>query len=117
MNKNFKDYLCLSESIEQYGIIYIPESFSWANDIAKLLPNLQLDLPQIQKKATIDMVMDKKNPIYVQLSDGSQLFFSFDEFRKIKEQPQRGKTMILTMQRLPNDTSEVPSKITHCQVI
>lgn len=117
MNNNFKKYIDLIESVEKYKAILIPEHFSWANDISKSLPALTLDLPSIEKRAKIETILDKKNPIYVQLSDGSKLFFSFDEFKKIHGKPARGKTMVLTMQRLAHDKSDSPSQITKCCVI
>ena len=115
MTNNFKKYIDIIECVEKYKAILIPEH--WIGDIAKTLPALTLDLPTIEKKAKIETILDKKNPIYIQLSDGSKLFFSFDEFKKIQGQPKRGKTMILTMQRLPHDKSDIPSKITKCCVI
>lgn len=105
------------ECLDHSGAIYIPEGFDWAKAIGKLLPNLSLDLPSVKKQAKIDLVLDKKNPIYVQLSDGSKLFFTHNEFRKIKGKPERGKTMIFVMQRLAHDTSDLPSQISQCEVV
>lgn len=117
MNANFDKFIVFRDYIETQGSVYIPESFDWAKDIAKILPQLSLDLPVVKKQAKIDLVLDKKNPIYVQLQDGSKLFFTHNEFRRIKGKPERGKTMIFTMQRLSNDSSESPSQISHCEVI
>src|SRR5271165_4986249 len=117
MKNNFKNFVGLTEHIKQYGAIFLPESFHWAKDIVKLLPSLGLDLPTVEKRAKIDIIMDKKNPIYIHLSDGSKLFFTFDEFKKIEGEPKRGKIMIVTMQRLSHDQSDLPSQITKCQVI
>lgn len=108
-----KTFIKLTEFLDNHGMIFLPESFQWAKEI--VLPNLNLDLPSVERKATIDMILDKKNPIYVQLSDGTQLFFSFEEYKKVK--PVVGKTMVLTLQRSPNDKSNNPSKITSCKVI
>lgn len=117
MKNNFKNYVDLIECVEKHKAIFIPENFSWINDISKSLPSLSLDLPTIEKRAKIEAILDKKNPIYVQLDDGSKLFFSFDEFKKIKGKPERGKTMVITMQRLPHDKSDSPSQITKCSVL
>jgi hypothetical protein len=117
MNNDFKKYLNLSVALENTGAILIPENFDWAKRIASILPNVNLDLPQIQKKSKIDLVMDKKNPIYIQLADGSKLFFTHDEFKRIDGKPERGKTLIVNMQRLHNDSSDLPSKIVKCQVV
>lgn len=117
MNSNFKNFLDLAECVEKHGAILIPENFAWAKEISKTLPSLHLDLPSIKKQAKIEMIMDKKNPIYVQLDDGSKLFFSHDEFKRIHGKPERGKTMVVTMQRLGGDASELPSQITNCQIL
>lgn len=117
MNNNFKNYIDLIECINKHGAILIPENFAWAKPIANSLPQHQLELPSIEKRGRIELIMDKKNPIYVQLSDNSKLFFSNDEYKRIEGKPEKGKTMIVTLQRLGNDTSKLPSQIVKCQVI
>jgi hypothetical protein len=117
MVNDFRNYLALSEYVATHGAVLVPESFAWAKEIAKMLPSINLNMPTVEKKARIDLIIDKKNPIYVQLSDGSKLFFTFDEFRRIEGKPERGRTMIVTMQRLSNDRSDLPSQITKCQVV
>lgn len=117
MNSNFKNYVDLAERVEEHGVILVPENFNWAKAIGLQLPSIDLDLPQVQKRAKIDIIMDKKNPIYLQLSDGSKLFFTYDEYKRIDGKPERGKTMVVTMQRLSHDHSDLPSKIVKCQVV
>lgn len=117
MNTNFKNFLELSNLVQRHGAVLFPEHFAWAKELSKQLPALNLDLPTIEKHAKIDVIMDKKNPIYVQLSDGSKLFFSIDEFKRIEGKPERGKTLIVTMQRMSHDNSELPSQITKCRVV
>lgn len=117
MENNFKSFLGLVEYVGKHGAVLVPENFSWAKDIAKILPSLDLGLPTVEKRGRIEMIMDKKNPIYVQLSDGSKLFFSIDEFRRIEGKPERGKTMVVHMQRLSDDFSSLPSQIMKCQVV
>jgi hypothetical protein len=117
MNNNFKSYVELTEKVGTHGAILVPEGFDWAKVISAQLPKLDLGLPQVEKRAKIDIIMDKKNPIYLQLSDGSKLFFTYDEYQRIDGKPERGKTMVVTMQRLSHDHSDLPSKIVKCQVI
>ena len=81
MNTNFDKFIVFRDYLENQGSAYIPESFDWAKDIAKILPQMNVDLPIVRKSAKIDVVLSKKNPIYVQLQDGSKLFFTHDEFR------------------------------------
>ena len=117
MNNNFKNYIELIEYVNKHGAVLVPENFAWAKSIARSLPQHQIELPNVEKRGRIEIIMDKKNPIYVQLSDNSKLYFSHDEFKRIEGKPERGKTMIVTMQRLGNDASELPSQIVKCQVI
>lgn len=117
MKNNFKNYVDLIECVEKYGAILIPENFAWAKSISQSLPSQQLELPSVEKQGKIELIMDKKNPIYVQLSGGTKLFFSLDEFKRIDGKPEIGKTMVVTMQRLSHDPSELPSQIVKCQVI
>ena len=115
--ENFKNYVDLMSHIEKTGSVLIPENFAWMKDIAKSLPNINLDLPTVERKGKIQIFMDKKNPIYVQLSDGTKLYFTYDQYKRIKGKPEKGKTMIVRMQRLQNDKSNLPSQISSCEVI
>lgn len=117
MKTDFKNYINILQTLKETQAISIPENFDWVKSFASLLPNLSLDLPQIQKKSKINLVMDKKNPIYIQLDDGSKLFFTHDEFKRIEGKPAVGKNLLVTMQRLSNDNSDLPSKIVKCQII
>ena len=117
MKTNFKNYLAILQTLKTNQAIIIPENFDWVKSFASILPKISLDLPQIQKKSKINLIMDKKNPIYIQLDDGSKLFFTHDEFKRIEGKPEPNKTLLVTMQRLGNDTSDLPSKIVRCQII
>lgn len=108
----FKKYLNFVESIKKG--IYFPENFNWAKDF--VLPDLNLNLPTIEKSGKIQIIMDKINPIYIGLSDGSKLFFTVDEFNRIIGKPVVGRTMIWKTQRLPSDNGQYPSKITMCKI-
>jgi len=115
MQSNFKTFLYLIEYVEKAGAIFIPES--WIGDIAALLPKLDLGLPTVRRTGKIEVLLDKQNPIYVQLSDGSKMFFTYDEFRRIKGKPQRGKNMVVVLQRRSDDSSKSPSQIVSCEVL
>ena len=80
------------------------------------VPNLELGLPQVTKTGMVTHVERTKNPIAVFLSDGTRLFFSYDEFRRIKGcEPTPGRTLIVTFQRHPNNQSEHSSQIDKCR--
>ncbi len=81
-----------------------------------MMPHSDLDLPTVQKTAKITQILDKKNPIYIGLSDGTKLFFTHDEFRRIVGKPERNKDMIVIMQRRPDDMSDFPSVVTKCMI-
>lgn len=117
MKNNFKDYLKAIENLEKYGAIFVHESSAWIQSIANSLPKIQLDLPTIEKRSEIESIFDKNNPITIQLSDGSKLFFTYDEFKRIEGKPEHGKTMIVTFQRLPQDATDLPSQITKCRIV
>lgn len=106
---NFSQYLTISELTKETGAVLVPES--WITDIAKMLPQLNLELPKIKKSGSIAMVMQKQNPIYIELSDGTKLFFTLDQFRRIEEKPEVGKKMHVVFQRLGNDKSNMPSQL------
>ena len=110
MQLTFKSFLQLDN-------IYLPESYDWAKSIAALLPNINITLPEITKKAKIYDIQYNKNPILIQLDDGSKLFMTIEQFRRIEGKPAIGKTMVVSMQRLSNDATDSPSKITNCKII
>jgi hypothetical protein len=103
---NFKKYLNIVENL--------PENFDWVKDFT--LPDLNLDLPCVEKRGKIQIIMDKTNPIYIGLSDGSKLFFTIDEFKRISGKPVIGKILTWKTQRLFGDKSEYQSKIISCKI-
>jgi len=110
---NFQEYLTLTE-VQPISGLFVPES--WHKEISLQLPKMDLDLPTVTRQGIIDIILDKKNPIYVQLSDGSKLFFTHDEYKRIQGKPSKGKKMTVVMQRHGQDNSDVPSQICKCMV-
>jgi|688.fasta_scaffold00185_99 hypothetical protein len=115
MINNFLEFINLRDCVEKYGAVAVQENFSWAKSF--VLPKIDLDLPVINKKSKIHMIIRKKNPIYIQLIDGTKLFFTHDEFRRIHGNPEIGKIMAVKMLRLPTDNSFAPSQIKSCHII
>lgn len=81
-------------------------------------PAPNLTIPSIQREGKITVLLAKKNPIFVKLTDGTEAYFSYDEFKRIKgSEPTLGKTMRITFQRHPDDLSSSHAKIDHVEVI
>jgi len=114
MFNNFQEYARIQDCIEKYGSFCVDEGFDWVKKF--VLPDFDLGLPTVDKKGKITILIKRKNPIFVQLDDGTKLFFTYDEFKRINGDPVVGKTMAVKLLRLPGDTNESPSKIHSCQI-
>lgn len=75
------------------------------------LPSTDLTIPSVVKQGRITCLMLKKNPIYIRLSDGTEVNFTYDEYKRIDGKPELGKTMTLIFQRHPEDRARMYSKI------
>lgn len=81
------------------------------------MPGTDLQLPTVKRTGRIDVVEKKKNPIYIRMQDGTQLFFTWDEYKRIKgKEPERGDIMSVLFQRLPGDQSKEASQIQSVEV-
>lgn len=95
-----------------------PEGHVGDSDFLPRLPATNLTIPSIQREGRITVLLAKKNPIFVKLTDGTEAYFSYDEFKRIKgSEPSLGKTMRITFQRHPNDLNASHSKIDHVEVV
>ena len=87
-------------------------------DLTINLPNtIPTDIPTVEKKAVIRVVEKNKNPIFIHLEDGTRIFLSLDEFKRITgNKPCPGKTMTVKFQRTSNDNRDIASQIQsiHC---
>ena len=79
--------------------------------------NMALSIPSVEKTGKIVKLYNKRNPIYIRLSDGTEAHFSYDEYRKIDGNPEIGKTMKLVFQRHPENNLKQVSKIDKAIVI
>lgn len=118
----FRDFLALSESAVIHGGALVPSTFS-VDDLASTaagvrMPSIDMELPSVTKTSRIEILVKNKTPIYVQLTDGTKLAFTHDEFRRIKGEPMIGKMMTVTFQRPPdlNNNNLSPSLISACSV-
>jgi hypothetical protein len=83
---------------------------------SNFVPNTDLTIPQTEKTARISVLLKHRNPIYVRLSDGTESYFTYDEFNRIQGKPEVGKLMTILFQRNPEDHSNNNSKIDKCIV-
>lgn len=113
MNTKFKEFIIKKDFTDQ-GISVIVENFM--TNYLNFLPSVNLDLPSVEKRSKIEDISDFSNPITIRLEDGSVLYFTNDEYRRLHRKPEVGKIMIVKFQRNPNDKTQVPSKIIHCQM-
>jgi hypothetical protein len=97
----------------------LPASLTTSAQDVKLPDNPGLDaiLPSVTKTSQIRILERNKNPIFMMLADGTKLYMTWDEFRRIKgPEPAVGKHVTVNFQRLDYDRSSTPSKINsiHC---
>lgn len=70
-----------------------------------------VSIPSVEKSGRITNLFLHKNPIYIRLSDGTEAYFSYDEYKRIQGKPEIGKTMTIIFQRHPEDYTKNCSKI------
>lgn len=80
------------------------------------LPDTDMTVPVVEKSGRIVRLLDKRNPIFVQLSDGTSAYFTYDEYRRIQGKPAPGKVMHISFQRHLEDESDMPSQIIRVRV-
>ena len=77
---------------------------------------IQSTVPTVKKVSKILTVEKNTNPIFVHLKDGTRLYFTIDEFRRIKGNPAPGKIMTVVFQRAEFDKSNEPSQVQSARV-
>lgn len=76
-----------------------------------------LILPTKTVTSQISLLDDKTTPILIQLFDGTKIYLTYDEYKRIKYQdPQVGKTITVVFQRNPEDKSDNYSMINSINV-
>lgn len=84
----------------------------WLADLAEKVLGEKLST----KTSEIENIEYKKNPIKIQLRDGTKLFFTLDEFKNIKSKPEVGKKLTVVFLRKEKDKDDQPSQIMKCFV-
>jgi hypothetical protein len=129
--KGFRDFIKLQEqnvpgyhldgpggSFIQRGNAFLNSNNPRTLERTPLMPDTFLhipeQIPQTKRSGKIRFIERNKNPIRVQLSDGTWLYFTLDEFNRIKEEPEVGKTMTVIFQCRPD--AKTSSKIDRIEV-
>ena len=118
----FKDFLVIMEYLNAGSAAMLPSNWSGSEQTPNMmtqpvfLPSMDLALPSVTKVGKIAMLIKDRNPIMLQMSDGSKLFFTHDQFKRVKGSPGRGKMMTVVFQRNPTDRSNMPSRIQSCHI-
>jgi hypothetical protein len=77
------------------------------------LTHTDLQLPSVSRKSRIRSVEERRNPIRVRLMDGTTMYLTPDEFRRIDSRTKLhpGREITVTFQRREEDDGPDPSKI------
>ena len=79
------------------------------------LPSLDLGLPTVTRSSKIIQIERHKNPIFIMLQDQTKLYFTYDEFKRIRGvRPEVGGMLQVVFQRMPTDSSGEHSQIQSC---
>jgi hypothetical protein len=119
---DFKRFLLIMEYHDGGSPAAMSSGWTGSGEVGNLmsqavfLPSMDLSLPATTKVGKIAMIIKDKNPIMLQMSDGTQLYFTIDQFRRITGSPALGRTISVVFQRDYTDSSKLPSKISTCHV-
>lgn len=118
---NFKQYIKISEqnTVGKHNDFatsaFLPSNWTGSESAPdKNLPFLSstdIQIPQVSRSSIIFNIILNKNPIIIELKDGTRLFLSLDEYNRIQNKPEIGKKINVIFQRNETDKSESPSKI------
>lgn len=95
---------------------FLSSTWTGSGDIDRLdhsLPATDLEIPNVSRRSKIRSVEKNKNPIKVQMMDGTELYLTLDEFKRIDSRTSLtpGREVTVTFQRRGDDGGREPSKI------
>lgn len=85
--------------------------------VRKSLDNLNINkgtLPLVRRNTRVMYIKKEDNPIYVRLADGTNLYFTREEWQRAGK-PDVGKRVMVVLQRRPDDNSSQLSQIHHIE--
>ena len=87
-------------------------------DIDIVIPGAGTITPYVTRKSRVKSFISNRNPLYIELADGTKLFMTLEEYKRIKgDLPLVPKHTEITVyfQRLPADLSPNSSQIIFCK--
>lgn len=95
---------------------FLPSTWTGSEDLGSMsfgLPGTDLAIPHVTRKSRVRFVEKNRNPIKVQLMDGTALYFTPDEFRRVQSRTsmEPDREITVTFQRRDEDGSPNPSKV------
>jgi len=95
---------------------FLPSTWTGSEDLGPYsygVPGVDLEIPTVKRSSTIRSVESNRNPIRVSLMDGTTLYLTVDEFRRVNSRTklESGKEITVTFQRREDDSGTAPSKV------
>lgn len=94
----------------------LPSTWTGSEDLGLYshgFPGVDLEIPRASRTAKVKSVEKRRNPIRVELMDGTVLHLTLDEFNRIDMRTKLypGREVTVTFQRRDDDPSANPSKV------
>jgi len=95
---------------------FLPTTWTGSEDLGKYsygLPGIDLQIPNVVRTSKIRSIEMNKDPIKISLMDGTSIYLTLDEFRRVDARTKlsAGRETRVTFQRRDDDGSPDPSKI------
>lgn len=97
-------------------------SSSWAGSesppekLLPWLPSTDLNIPSVTRTSFITNIIKNKNPIVIEMKDGTKLYLDIDQYNRIGKTPEVGQRITVHFQRSPTDTTNQSSKIEKIEI-
>lgn len=95
---------------------FLPSTWTGSEDLgvySQGVPGVDLEMPSVSRTSKVRSVEKRKNPIRVELMDGTVLNLTLDEFDRINSRTNLypGRELTVVFQRSEGDSSQKPSKV------
>jgi hypothetical protein len=86
-----------NKAFQQHASQYLSGKIPYAN--LDIRPEDVAEIPRVEKTGVVEVLLTKRNPIYMKLNDGTEAHFTYDEWNRMKDKPALGKTVSIIFQR------------------